>query len=190
MPAPVAASGTDLARLADRGQPSNVYRVVARPTEETFTWNSKHASARTPSTRTPSASARPLAACAGWPAGGRRLVVLGDMLELGKDSGRLHRRAGRGLARPQFAVVAAVGGKAEDYAAGAARAGMLPGRIVTYATTGEAIERFPALLAEGDSILVKGSRGMRLERLVKTIAAAGDAGDAGEERSLDTGNMP
>jgi len=89
---------------------------------------------------------------------GRRVAVLGEMLELGPTAAELHRRVGRQAAAAADLVVA-VGG-----APAAALAEASGGRHVADATAALATAR--GLLAAGDVVLVKGSRGVGLDRLV------------------------
>jgi UDP-N-acetylmuramoyl-tripeptide--D-alanyl-D-alanine ligase len=119
----------------------------------------------------PGSVAAALGTFADLPAPGRKIVVLGDMLELGEGADELHRKAGRELARGDFALVAVVGSHAAETIAGAEEAGASPDRLRRFDTTGDVVAAIPALVAEGDSILVKGSRGMELEKVVKALAA-------------------
>ncbi|HET6427012.1 MAG TPA: UDP-N-acetylmuramoyl-tripeptide--D-alanyl-D-alanine ligase [Phycisphaerae bacterium] len=113
-------------------------------------------------------------------AGRRKVLVAGDMLELGPDSERLHFQAGRDLARTPLDVVVGVGELGGLLAAGAAEAGTV--RTERIASVEAARGALPALLAGGDVVLLKGSRGMAMERLVEPIRAAFD-GAAVEERT-------
>ncbi|MCU0609338.1 MAG: UDP-N-acetylmuramoyl-tripeptide--D-alanyl-D-alanine ligase [Chitinispirillaceae bacterium] len=92
-----------------------------------------------------------------------RVAIVGDMLELGKFSKRLHRDLGRLLAESGVRVVVAVGAFAGDVADGAVAAGMSPEKITAVATAEDAIAPAKSLIREGDVVLVKGSRGVHLE---------------------------
>jgi UDP-N-acetylmuramoyl-tripeptide--D-alanyl-D-alanine ligase len=99
-------------------------------------------------------------------AGRRAVAVLGDMLELGAFEAEAHRALGEEAARAGVALLAAFGPRARATAE-AARAAGLP----AFHT-----EDLPALVAwaraevaPADVLLVKGSRGMRLERLVEAL---------------------
>jgi UDP-N-acetylmuramoyl-tripeptide--D-alanyl-D-alanine ligase len=107
-----------------------------------------------------------LADLAGRP--GRRVAVLADMMELGPDEARYHREVGAAAAEAGIDLLIAVGDRAAGYAEGA---GDLPS--VRMATVEEAIEAVPGLVTEGDVVLLKGSRSMRLER-VGAVLAPGD----------------
>ena len=104
-----------------------------------------------------------LADLAGRP--GRRVAVLADMMELGPDEARFHREVGEAAAAAGIDLLVAVGERAAQYAAGAD--GL---EAVCIPTVEEAVERVPALLREGDVVLLKGSRSMRLERVAAAIA--------------------
>jgi UDP-N-acetylmuramoyl-tripeptide--D-alanyl-D-alanine ligase len=95
---------------------------------------------------------------------GRRFAVLGDMLELGEASAALHCEIGFAAAtRADFLLV--LGEKAGVTAAGAMRGGMAAERVRIVASHEEAATCLRALLRPGDRVLVKGSRGMRMEKI-------------------------
>lgn len=100
----------------------------------------------------------------------RRVAILGEMLELGERSAELHEACGRAAAGAGFDVVVAVGGEAAQALADGARAGGLPATAVATVPTGdETAERAPAIVRDGDLILVKGSRGIGLDRVVDRL---------------------
>lgn len=102
---------------------------------------------------------------------GRRVAVLGEMLELGAGSEAGHRDVGRAAAA-SCAVLFVVGAGAAGIAAGARDAGMPPSRIVEVPDREAAAERLGAQLHPGDVVLIKASRGVALELLVEWLAAA------------------
>jgi UDP-N-acetylmuramoyl-tripeptide--D-alanyl-D-alanine ligase len=106
--------------------------------------------------------------------GARRIAVLGDMLELGPEGPRFHRAAGERAARLGFSPVAAVGELARELAAGAAAAGA---EAPWLADADLAADWAAAEVRAGDVVLVKGSRGVKLDRVVRRLLAA-DAADA------------
>lgn len=107
-----------------------------------------------------------LQALATWPSQGRRVAVLGDMLELGDESERLHRQIGAEVARLELDLLIVVGQMA-GFIAGAARAnGMQAGDIVICDAVAQAATALQARVRAGDCVLVKGSRGMKMEPLV------------------------
>jgi UDP-N-acetylmuramoyl-tripeptide--D-alanyl-D-alanine ligase len=106
-----------------------------------------------------------LADLAGRP--GRRVAVLGDMMELGPEEARHHREVGEAAAAAGIDLVVAVGERAAGYAAGADGIA-----AVHIATVEEALEAVPGLVEEGDVVLLKGSRSMALERIGAVLAPA------------------
>lgn len=97
-----------------------------------------------------------------------RIVVLGDMLELGETSAALHRDIGRHAALTAPRRLYLNGSFAGDIAQGAREGGMDRDQIITGSheeITADLIDRADPR----DCILVKGSRGMRMERIVKEL---------------------
>jgi UDP-N-acetylmuramoyl-tripeptide--D-alanyl-D-alanine ligase len=113
-----------------------------------------------------------LAAFALLPAGGRRALVLGDMLELGATAAAEHRELGKLAAQQAPALLLAVGAQAEAVAAGARAAGLSDAAVVTAADADAAAPLLAGWLRPGDQVLLKGSRGVRLERIVERVRAA------------------
>ncbi len=109
---------------------------------------------------------------------GRRILVLGDMLELGADSDRLHREVGTQLSCGDFALVVAVGPLAAHVLDGARQHGFEDSALVAYPDAETCAKDLPRRLAPEDAVLVKGSRRMRLERVVETLLAGGGRGGA------------
>ena len=107
----------------------------------------------------------------GAEAGSRRVAVLGEMLELGPESAALHARVGRAAARAGVAVLVTVGGDpARALGRGAQDAGLAADAVRHAASSEEAAEIVASLVRPGDLVLVKGSRGVRLERVVDRLA--------------------
>ena len=94
---------------------------------------------------------------------GRRVAVLGDMLELGPEESALHAELGTLAAHAQVGLLATVGPRA------AVAASTFDGPIVHYATAQEAAQALPSQIGEGDAVLVKGSRGVGLEVVVEAL---------------------
>lgn len=94
---------------------------------------------------------------------GRTAAVVGDMLELGSASRRLHRALGGSLARAGVDKVLAVGTYAPDIARGARKAGLSASAIRCAADADEGLAIARTLLRPGETVLLKGSRGVRLE---------------------------
>lgn len=104
-------------------------------------------------------------------AGGRRIAVLGDMLELGSEAASLHRQVGADAAqRCDFLLL--LGAMAAETAAGARQQGMAADHIQIVASHEEAAERLRTLLQPGDRLLVKGSRGMQMEKVGAALRGA------------------
>ncbi len=100
---------------------------------------------------------------------GRLVVVLGDMLELGAITEEAHREAGRAAVAAGADELVGVG-RAALWAVEAARAAGLA--EAHHATTFEdTVAHLLKRLVPGDTVLVKGSRGMRLERVVDALIA-------------------
>jgi UDP-N-acetylmuramoyl-tripeptide--D-alanyl-D-alanine ligase len=102
--------------------------------------------------------------------GARRVAVLGDMLELGPSGEALHRAGGRSLGGRVDAVVG-VGPLSRAILDGAREAGLAAGSLHHFATAQDAATALPGLVRPGDAVLVKASRGMRLEAVVDALVA-------------------
>ncbi len=100
--------------------------------------------------------------------GRRGILVVGDMLELGKESSEMHRKVGEIAATAGMAAVYATGRFASAVAQGAAGQGMDSGRI--FVGDRQAIcEHLKGSLRKGDWVLIKGSRAMGMEKIVRDI---------------------
>ncbi|HET8538337.1 MAG TPA: UDP-N-acetylmuramoyl-tripeptide--D-alanyl-D-alanine ligase [Anaeromyxobacter sp.] len=115
----------------------------------------------------PASMAAALATLAGLAGPGRRAVaVLGDMLELGAFETEAHRALGAEAARSGVSALASFGPRSRVTAEAARAAGLEP----FHTEDVDALVRWArATLAPGDVLLVKGSRGMKLERLVEAL---------------------
>jgi UDP-N-acetylmuramoyl-tripeptide--D-alanyl-D-alanine ligase len=110
-----------------------------------------------------------LDALAERPVAGVRLAALGDMLELGDKSAELHGEIGRKAAERGVGRLYVRGAFATAVADGAVRAGL---RAVEVIDSHEAMADAIASVAEpGDCLLVKGSRGMRMEKVIERLRA-------------------
>jgi UDP-N-acetylmuramoyl-tripeptide--D-alanyl-D-alanine ligase len=98
------------------------------------------------------------------------VAVLGDMLELGPTGPALHREQGAALAGTADVVVG-VGPLALQFLEGARSAGILASRLHHFADAAAAAAALGAIVEPGDAVLVKGSRGIRLETVVDALAA-------------------
>jgi len=102
-------------------------------------------------------------------AGGRALAVLGDMLELGERTSELHREVGRVAAREGVDYLLVMGKQAHHLLAGAAEGGMPSEHLIQGNDHGELAQKVRALITPGAWVLVKGSRGMRMEKVVENL---------------------
>jgi UDP-N-acetylmuramoyl-tripeptide--D-alanyl-D-alanine ligase len=100
--------------------------------------------------------------------GGRRIVVAGEMLELGPEGEALHRACGRRMTERGVDLVVGVRGLASGLVDEARQAG---GEAVFVATPEEAGAWLKENMRAGDVVLLKASRGVKLER---ALAALGD----------------
>jgi UDP-N-acetylmuramoyl-tripeptide--D-alanyl-D-alanine ligase len=91
----------------------------------------------------------------------RRIVVGGEMLELGPAGDDLHRQAGEYIAKKKIDLLLGVRGQAEQMVEAASQAGM---RAEFVATPEEAGEWLARETRDGDVVLLKASRGVKLER--------------------------
>jgi len=99
---------------------------------------------------------------------GRKVAVLGDMLELGKYEKQGHEIVGIRAAQVADALVT-VGVLGHSIASAARLAGMRAGKIIEFENTDEAILHLQKSLNEGDVVLVKGSHGVRMDRIVTAL---------------------
>jgi UDP-N-acetylmuramoyl-tripeptide--D-alanyl-D-alanine ligase len=119
----------------------------------------------------PSALAKALDVIAREAGAGRRIAVLGEMLELGEHAIRLHTESGRLAARSGIDLLYAVGGAAAQALAAAAVAAGMPATAVTYfPSSDDAAAAIAAAVRRGDVVLVKGSRGIRTDVVVDRLA--------------------
>lgn len=103
----------------------------------------------------------------GAPENARKLVVAGEMLELGDESVAIHRRTGEQIGNMDIDILIGVRGNGRDLAAGAVDAGLGDARFVE--SSDAAGEMLADLVGPGDVILVKGSRGVRTEKVVEKL---------------------
>lgn len=101
---------------------------------------------------------------------GRKIAVLGDMLELGKFSADEHFKIGTSVASVADVLIT-VGIRARRVAEGALDSGFPESNIFQFDKVAEAGDFLEKLLQAGDLALIKGSQGMRMERIVKEVMA-------------------
>jgi UDP-N-acetylmuramoyl-tripeptide--D-alanyl-D-alanine ligase len=112
---------------------------------------------------------------------GARRAVLGDMLELGPEAERLHEEIGGRM--PVDGWLYAAGTFAGAYERGARGAGVPESRIRRFDDVDEMARAVAQDAAAGDLVLVKGSRGMRLERVVDALVPGTPARTTSHERA-------
>ncbi|MFH1791590.1 MAG: UDP-N-acetylmuramoyl-tripeptide--D-alanyl-D-alanine ligase [Candidatus Omnitrophota bacterium] len=99
----------------------------------------------------------------------RSMVVASDMLELGRKSMYLHREIGKMIADRNVDMLLTHGDMAKYTSGAAARRGMDAGNVRHFPTQDALIDALAGSVSQGDIILVKGSRGMRMERVVRAV---------------------
>lgn len=100
---------------------------------------------------------------------GEKVVCVGDMLELGDAADLRHREVGLASGNGPWRLLAAIGTASRALLEGAIAAGYPPSQTVWFATTAEAAEALPLLLQPSDTLLLKASRGMRLEQILDAL---------------------
>jgi UDP-N-acetylmuramoyl-tripeptide--D-alanyl-D-alanine ligase len=102
----------------------------------------------------------------------RKIVVAGEMLELGAEGPELHRSCGREAARAGLSMILGVQGLAREILEGALEAGMDRSRLKFARDAVQAGNLLASTIKKGDVVLLKGSRGVKLEQALNTIRAA------------------
>ncbi|MCL4820624.1 MAG: UDP-N-acetylmuramoyl-tripeptide--D-alanyl-D-alanine ligase [Vicinamibacteria bacterium] len=110
-------------------------------------------------------------AALGLAAKGRRVAFLGDMLELGPQAAAIHEATAEAAAKGLDVLVAA-GAHAEALARGAVRGGLAASAVHAFADSAAAAGAAPGLVRPGDAVLVKGSRGSRMDVVADALVAA------------------
>jgi UDP-N-acetylmuramoyl-tripeptide--D-alanyl-D-alanine ligase len=101
--------------------------------------------------------------------GPRTIAVLGDMLELGPRSSDFHREVGAHVASRRVSVLVACGALGKGFADGAREAGMHADFVIETPDALHAARLMRSMLRPGDVVLIKGSRGMRMEQVVDML---------------------
>ena len=110
--------------------------------------------------------------CDCTPKEGRRIAILGDMLELGKHSIAIHRAVGEYLKDRGVDLLLAVGQGGAEIAQGAIEVGMDPAKTMLFIDQNDVDAIVKALAFHtnaGDTLLFKASRGVRLERVINAL---------------------
>ncbi len=103
------------------------------------------------------------------PSFARRILIAGEMLELGADSNSLHHQCGGWAAQCAVDIVIGVQGAAGEIVRGASEGGLGESRTRFFPSVEEAMEGVPSMVQPGDLVLIKGSRGVHLERVVQAL---------------------
>ncbi|MFN3201770.1 MAG: UDP-N-acetylmuramoyl-tripeptide--D-alanyl-D-alanine ligase [Bradymonadia bacterium] len=116
----------------------------------------------------PQSMAAAIAAFEAMTRGGPRVLVLGDMLELGQGAEQAHREVGAAVAGlPGAPTLLTVGPLGAEIAAGARTAGM--NSVLSVVEVAEAADILRTRVRPGDSVLLKGSRGVALEKVLPAL---------------------
>ncbi|MCL5292443.1 MAG: UDP-N-acetylmuramoyl-tripeptide--D-alanyl-D-alanine ligase [Actinobacteria bacterium] len=103
---------------------------------------------------------------------GRRIIVLGDMLELGPIAEESHLAVGRNAAKTGVDLLVTVGELGRLIAEGAREGGMADGAIISFDSAEDAGRNVAEFIEPKDVVLVKASRGMKLEQVADAIIRA------------------
>lgn len=99
----------------------------------------------------------------------RAIAVLGDMLEMGEMSQQLHYSVGKFAADKKIEYIITVGPYSRNICQAVKDSGNKASRLVSFDTTDEAINYLLGIVKSGDYILVKGSRGMKMEKIAEGL---------------------
>lgn len=99
--------------------------------------------------------------------GGRKIAVLGDMLELGDSEVSAHKKVGKEVKEFNFSALITLGERGKIIAEGAKNAGLK--NVIVTNTHKDAAEALKSILQKGDTVLLKGSRGMEMEKILGLI---------------------
>ena len=103
------------------------------------------------------------------PCRGKKIAVLGDMFELGRHSRREHRELGKAATQAKLHQLYLLGQQAGAVRRGALGAGMAAEKIFIGADHREIAEQLRARVQPGDWLLIKGSRGMKMEKVLDEL---------------------
>ena len=106
---------------------------------------------------------------ASFDASGKRIAVLGDMLELGDYSRACHEAVGRLAAELPIDCIVCMGPESRAIADAAAAAGMAADAVVRADTTSDVLGELDIRVRPGDAVLVKASHSMGLARVVEGL---------------------
>ncbi len=104
---------------------------------------------------------------------GRRILIMGDMLELGRQSSDFHAYFGRYVARKPVDILVTMGDQARHTAETARHSGMTTEAVHHFMGCPEVLDFLKGTLRQGDVLLIKGSRSMRMEQIVHYLKSTG-----------------
>jgi UDP-N-acetylmuramoyl-tripeptide--D-alanyl-D-alanine ligase len=100
---------------------------------------------------------------------GRRIAVIGDMLELGEREHEFHRESGAAIP-PSVDLVIGVGPRSQSLLDGARSSGFADDRLHHFDKAEEAGEFLKDFIRDGDLVLIKASRGIGLDKIVSQLS--------------------
>ncbi len=101
---------------------------------------------------------------------GRKIAILGDMLELGELSEKGHREVGKKVAENKIDYLITVGNLSKEIGSGALNNGMNLNKIIHTESAAFAADILFDLLEEKDTVLIKGSRAIGLEKIIHILS--------------------
>ncbi len=110
-----------------------------------------------------------------WQGTGKRILLVGDMLELGKETSNYHFELGKRIAKSNIDCLLAIGNQAEHVIKGAKQFGFDQSSLTNCSSMKMMLEELNNISEPDDLIVVKGSRGMRMERLVDWLQSQADS---------------
>ena len=105
--------------------------------------------------------------------GHRKVAIMGDMYELGSRTAQGHQEVGTAAVECKVDVLITIGKLAVEIALGASMTDEPPGEIISLNTNAEAKKYLEKIITTGDVVLVKGSRGVKLEEIVEYLVTKG-----------------
>jgi UDP-N-acetylmuramoyl-tripeptide--D-alanyl-D-alanine ligase len=158
-------TGTDAKRVFPTLKPADKRGEVVRFEDGFTVINDSYNSS-------PSALTAMMELLAATPGYHRRILAAGEMLELGGSSAELHRECGRAAAKyKQIDWIVGVRGHAAEFVRAAVEAGHAAERTGYFETSDEAATFLKKFISPGDLLLLKGSRGVRMEKILEGIEA-------------------
>ncbi len=123
----------------------------------------------------PSSMQAALRTVSGFGRGCKKIALLGDMLELGANSEQAHNELGQQVAENRLDTLLVIGSFAHQVAQGAESGGMAAEKIQIFSDHIEVVDwLYQAMvqraIVDGDWLLIKGSRGMKMEKILQGIA--------------------